>query len=241
MKKTNPIGINALTLRCLALILMLLDHLWGTVVPGNDWMNFAGRIAFPIFAFQIAEGYFHTRNFRNYCKRLLIFGLVSEIPFNLMIYSSPIFPFHQNVMFTLLLGLLAIRAIDQMKQQPTPKKAAVGILKLAGIWILSTITFPDYGTMGVINVVTFYLLRNIPCAKLAQFIAMVAIHWFGYEGRFIPITISGLYFEFPVQAFAILSLIPIWLYNGEKGPSNRYLQYGSYLFYPLHMLILYFL
>ena len=105
MNKTK-FGLNATHLRIFALTLMLLDHLWATVVPGNNWMTYLGRMAFPIFAFQTAQGYIHTRDFKAYCKRLVIFALISEIPFNLMLMSSPIFPFHQNVMLTLLLGLL---------------------------------------------------------------------------------------------------------------------------------------
>jgi hypothetical protein len=108
-------GLNATHLRILALTLMLLDHMWATVIPGNNWMTYVGRMAFPIFAFQTAQGYLHTHDFKAYCKRLLIFAAVSEIPFNLMMMSSPIFPFHQNVMLTLLLGLLACRAWDQRK------------------------------------------------------------------------------------------------------------------------------
>ena len=112
MNKTK-FGLTATHLRILALVLMLLDHLWATVVPGNNWMTYVGRMAFPIFAFQAAEGYHHTHDFKGYCKRLALFALVSEIPFNLMMMSYPIFPFHQNVMLTLLLGLLACRAWDR--------------------------------------------------------------------------------------------------------------------------------
>ena len=109
MRKKLPL--NATYLRLLALALMLLDHMWATIVPGNDWMTFIGRLAFPIFAFQIAEGYYHTSDFKRYAKRLLLFALISEIPFNLMMGSSVINPFHQNVMFTLLLGLLGITGL----------------------------------------------------------------------------------------------------------------------------------
>ena len=70
-------GLTATHLRILALGLMLLDHLWATVVPGNNWMTYVGRMAFPIFAFQAAEGYHHTHDFKGYCKRLAIFALVS--------------------------------------------------------------------------------------------------------------------------------------------------------------------
>ena len=79
MRKKLPL--NAMSLRLLALALMLLDHMWATIVPGNDWMTFIGRLAFPIFAFQIAEGYYHTSDFKRYAKRLLLFALMAVIMF----------------------------------------------------------------------------------------------------------------------------------------------------------------
>ena len=219
MNKTK-FGLTATHLRILALFLMLLDHLWATVVPGNNWMTYLGRMAFPIFAFQAAEGYHHTHDFKGYCKRLAIFALVSEIPFNLMIFSSPIFPFHQNVMLTLLLGLLACRAWDQRK---------LGWLAL--ICLAAVLTFPDYGVMGVLTVLMFHALRDW---KWAQLLMLIAINWFGFEGQ--QLVFGSI--KMPIQAFAILAFLPISLYHGEKGPGGKLLQYGSYLFYPLHMLIL---
>ena len=218
--KQKPFSLNATHLRILALFLMLLDHLWATVVPGNNWMTYVGRMAFPIFAFQAAQGYHHTHDFKGYCKRLAIFAAVSEIPFNLMIFSSPIFPFHQNVMLTLLLGLLACRAWDQRKWWK------VALLLLAGV-----VTFPDYGVMGVLTVLMFHVLRDW---KWAQLLMLIAINWFGFEGQHLLLGTM----EIPVQAFAILAFLPIALYNGEKGRGGKALQYGSYIFYPLHMLIL---
>lgn len=219
MNKTK-FGLTATHLRILALILMLLDHLWATVIPGNDWMTYLGRIAFPIFAFQTAEGYHYTHDFKGYCKRLVIFALISEIPFNLMIIGSPLFPFHQNVMLTLLLGLLACRAWDVRNW------GLLGLICLTGF-----LGFPDYGVLGVITVLLFHVFRG---RKSAQFLMLVLINWFGFEGQ--QFLIGS--FEIPVQSFAILAIIPIVLYNGEKGRGGKWLQYGSYVFYPLHMLIL---
>ena len=218
--KQKPFSLTAAHLRILALVLMLLDHLWATVVPGNDWMTYVGRMAFPIFAFQAAEGYHHTHDFKGYCKRLAIFALVSEIPFNLMISGSPIFPFHQNVMFTLLFGLLACRAYDRGKWLAT-----------FGWMVLGAFTLPDYGILGVATVLMFHVFREY---QWCQLLMLIAINWFGYEGQ--ELVVGAI--KVPVQAFAILAFLPIALYNGEKGRGGKALQYGSYVFYPLHMLIL---
>lgn len=229
MRKKLPL--NAMSLRLLALALMLTDHMWATVVPGNDWMTFIGRLAFPIFAFQIAEGYYHTSDFKRYAKRLLLFALISEVPFNLMMGSSVINPFHQNVMFTLLLGLLGIRAVDQARQGGSLWKS-LGILLL--VILAGAVGLVDYGYLGVLTVIAFGVLRGFRGEKLAQLLAMILLHGVLVEGR---VFILGS-FEVKEQILAVLALIPIWLYNGEKGHRNKALQYGCYVFYPAHMLIL---
>ena len=230
MKKKLPL--NALHLRLLALTLMLLDHLWATVVPGNDWMTFLGRMAFPIFAFQIAEGYYHTSNFKRYAGRLLVFALISEIPFNWMIGSSWLFPFYQNVIFTLLLGLLGIRAADRARKEGGWWKA---LLTAVLVTAAGEFAMVDYGAIGVLTVLSFGLLRRTRFEKVGQAAAMIVLHWVLAEGRILS---PWDLIEFPAQALAIAALVPIWLYNGEKGPRNKALQYGSYLFYPAHMALL---
>ncbi len=231
--------LNSDMLRIVAVILMLSDHIWATFMSFGDWMTYIGRMAFPIFAFQIAEGYTHTRNFRKYVLRLFIFALISEIPFNLF-YSSRFFnPYHQNVLFTFLLGLAAIRILDSLFKDFTLKRALTSAGLLLLVIVASVIGFADYGFLGMLTVVMFYISKRLPLTPLFQLIGMVAINVFFYEGQFIPIEIFGKVLELPIQSFAVFALIPIWLYNGRKGSSSKIMQYGFYAFYPLHMLILY--
>ncbi len=232
-------GLTANILRTIAVILMLSDHIWATAMSFGNWMTYIGRMAFPIFAFQIAEGFVHTSNFKKYALRLLGFAVVTEIPFNLF-YSSRWFnPYHQNVLFTLLLGLLAISVIDKARKNLTVKTVALSLLWLVLICVASVLGFVDYGFSGMIMVVIFYLLRDFPFAWLAQLVAMVLINIVFFEGQVVPVEVLGKVFEIPTQGFAVFALIPIWLYGGKKGRSSKIMQYGFYAFYPVHMLVLY--
>ncbi len=232
-------GLTANMLRTVAVVLMFSDHIWATAMSFGNWMTYIGRIAFPIFAFQIAQGFIHTSNFKKYALRLLGFAVITEIPFNLF-YSSRWFnPYHQNVLFTLLLGLLAISVIDKVKKNHTAKNVALSVLWLVLICLASVIGFVDYGFLGMITVVMFYLLRDFSFAWLAQLIAMVLINIVFFEGQVVPVEVLGRVFEIPTQGFAVFALIPIWFYGGRKGRSSKIMQYGFYAFYPVHMLVLY--
>lgn len=239
MKTTKLKIINRDVLKLMAMLFMLLDHMWATIIPGNQWMTFVGRMAFPIFAFQIAEGFFYTSDFKKYAKRLLIFAFISEIPFNLFYNSSIIYPFHQNVLFTLLLGLVAIRYLDRFIREKTAKNAVLAVLVLLAANTAAAIGFTDYGAMGVMTVVVFYLFKDRPYSWLFQLISLFLLNVYFFNGMFIPLEIFGKVYEFQTQGFAILSLIPIHLYNGKKGRGGNVLKYGMYIFYPLHLFILY--
>ena len=80
--------LDANMLRALACALMLCDHMWATIVPGNEWMTWLGRLAFPIFAFQIAEGFFHTSNFRNYAATAFRTGLRDSVRSGLRLHHT---------------------------------------------------------------------------------------------------------------------------------------------------------
>ena len=118
MEHTKTKGcLDSLTLKLLAMALMLCDHLWATVLPGVMWLTAVGRIAFPIFAFQVAEGFQRTHDRKKYLLRMLVFALISEIPFNSLYYSSPVFPFHQNVMFTFFIALLLMLGLEKVRSK----------------------------------------------------------------------------------------------------------------------------
>lgn len=232
-------GLTSTMLRSLAVIFMLCDHMWATVIPGNNWLTHIGRMAFPIFAFQISEGFIHTSNLKKYILRLLGFALISEIPFNLFYGGNWFYPYHQNVMFTLLLGLLAISLIDKARKDKTAKTIIKNALLLIPICLGAYIGFPDYGFWGFLTVVMFYLFRNFPFAWLLQLIAMLLINLILFEGQTVLVELFGKTFEIATQGYAVFALIPIWLYGGKKGRSGKVAQYGFYAFYPIHMLILY--
>lgn len=231
-------GINSNLLRLSAVVCMLLDHSRAALVDGNMWMNYLGRLAFPIFAFQIAEGFLHTSDLKKYMLRLLGFALISEIPFNIFCSSEIFFPNYQNVLFTFVLSVTALKLLDLVKKEPTLFKIAGAGIGVTVIVFLAQVLKVDYGGAGVVVVVAFYLFRNFPFAFIAQFITLFIVFIFFYPGRPVFFEINDVIFKIPVQTFSLFSLVPIWLYNGKRGKGGKLLQYSFYGFYPAHIALL---
>ena len=231
--------INSNTLKILAMIFMLVDHMWGTIIPENNWMTMIGRLSFPIFAFLIVEGFTHTSDLKKYLKRLFIFALLSEIPFNLAFTDSIFYPFHQNVMFTLLLGVLCISEIEKIKNNKNLKTGIFSALKIALYLSFAMFGFVDYGVIGIFVIIAFYIFKDFKLAWLGQLISLIMIFIVWFEGQMILVNIFSIECEFPIQGIGVLSLIFIWLYNGERGVKNKFIQYAFYAFYPVHLLVLY--
>lgn len=239
MNKKNSLRcLNSLSLKLLAMALMLCDHLWATVIPGNNWLTAVGRLAFPIFAYQVAEGFFLTHDRKKYLGRMFIFALISEIPFDLLYYSSVVFPFHQNVMFTFCLAILLMMAMEKAKGNGPVVFALVSLLCVAAGLVAGQLTMVDYYGSGVVTVLVFYLCRGRTWGRLGQLAGLVWLNCYLLGGMLIPVTLLGHTIEISEQGLAVLALIPIWLYNGKQGPHSRAIQYACYAFYPAHMLVL---
>lgn len=232
--------ISAATLHILAMALMLMDHLWATLLPAQDWLTCAGRLAFPIFAFMAVEGYFHTHSFQKYALRMLLFAVLSEVPFDLMYGGTCFYPVHQNVIWTLLLGLLGIRLMEAVRQKGKRwLYLLVSILIVIAGAALGTLGMVDYYGAGVLTVLIFYFFRGRKWwCLLGQ---ALTLYWINVEllgGLMYPIRLFGMEFELCQQGLALLALVPIWLYRGRQGCHSKPFQYACYAFYPVHMLLL---
>ena len=171
----QKIGLSSFALKMIAILTMTIDHMGFILFPQALWMRGIGRLAFPIFCFTLTEGFSHTHDLKRYIQRMLVVGLLSEIPFNLA-ESGQIFSIeHQNVFFTLLIGLIMLHYC--VKSSGNALKAEVVIV---GGW--------------------------------------------------------NFLFGIPIQYAGIFAILPIALYNGKKGRSTGYF---FYLYYPVHLLILY--
>lgn len=214
------------TIACLA---MLLDHIAGymprTFMNMNETlfmlgdhvinlhviMRAIGRIAFPIFAFLITEGFEHTRDRKRYGLNLLAFALISEIPWNL-VHSGTLFYYKQNVFFNLFLGYTGLCAIEYFKGNR--KSMAISLVLLL---ITSYILKADFGVFGFGYILLLYLIKS-------QKILMAIISCCVLPSRLI----GGMAF------------IPILMYNGERGFAKaRWTKYAFYLFYPLHLFLIF--
>lgn len=205
---------------------MLIDHIGAILFPQVFILRVIGRIAFPIFAFIIVEGFFHTRDIKKYLIRLGIFALVSEIPFDLAFHMK-LFDFeYQNIFFTLFFGLLVIYLYETFKV----KNPMLGTICMIGIAVLNEVIRADYGIFGVLLIFIFYRYRGY---KSIIFIWILMINvamslLYSYSiNEITPLT--------TIQIYEVLSLIFIFNYNGKKGLKLKYL---FYIFYPAHLLIL---
>ena len=193
---------------------MFLDH-YHYVIGGSEILNVAGRIAFPIFAFTLSEGYVHTRSLKKYLLRLFIFAVSIQMPSVLLGYNYPM-----NIFFTLFLGLLSIYIFSLKKISIILKIILIGF-----ILFFSQKFKLDYGMYGILLIMNFSIFRNDKFKILMNFLVLNVFNAIFPEVFDLPDT----------QCFSLISLVFIFMYNGEKGRSMKYF---FYLFYPIHFFIL---
>lgn len=243
---------SALTLRIIACAAMLLDHIG--YICGDTFLRIVGRIAFPIFVYLIYNGFLHTSSRFRYALRLAAFALISQIPFSLFAYGAVRFS-HGNVMMTLLLGLLSIWSLDILRKKPFfCWFAPLPTLIICGLYYLGILS-SDYGIRGVLLAVVFYCFDGKSLTKrvLTTLGMLFSVFFFYILGWGISLlkwvlgndiiipTMSRWQF---LQIFSLGALIFIFMYNGKKGnyprgrTASKLVQYGFYVFYPLHQLIL---
>lgn len=184
-----------------------------------NFLRGVGRLAFPIYCFMIIEGFIHTRNRLRYFLRLLLFGFISEIPFDFGLYERIYYPKHQNVMFELALGLLMIWVWDELEHNEHLLKLNNGIRLMiqgasaAAFLITAQKLHLDYGFKGLALIMTLYLLRFDRVTQCTAGALNIGI-W-----------------EWP----AVFSFPILCLYNGTRGKQIKYL---FYVIYPAHLLLL---
>ncbi len=226
--------LNGNQLKLIAVISMLIDHVAFTLYPfvfmGNpageflyDVMRGIGRIAFPVYAFMLAEGFFHTRSWTKYALRMFICALISEIPYNYMIGGSWQFAAAQNIFWTLLLGICMMRLWQLLLvRYPGTIGRQMQLVILVICCMLAWIFRMDYDYRGI-------MLIGLLCwfyGDLKHQCLFGAVWMIGTVG------LSGYWMCFGYIAAFLL----IFCYSGEKGRWNgKAFFYG---FYPVHLVIL---
>lgn len=246
-KGSGKFSLTASQIKLYACFIMLIDHVGNFILKpfleanmgnlgydairglniGYNVCRSIGRMAFPIFCFFLIEGFFHTRSRVKYLCRLLIFALISEIPFNLANTGSVFSLKYQNVLFTLAIGLTVLIFIDMIRNASLNQyvEALLIMLLTASGAYLAHVCKTDYEFKGVLVIVALYFIYPLYQTFRFSFVLsgglLFSWEWFNNVTRF-P---------------ASLSLIPIYFYNGERG---RGIKYFFYFFYPLHLLLIYF-
>ena len=232
-------------LKIIGIISMLSDHIGDAIIGHFSNFNLIGRIAFPIFAFQAVQGYLHTRDFKKYMQRLFIFALISQFPFTLFL-STFTKTIYLNIFFTFMLGLLALFLYDKCKNK------LIGVMAVIICSVVGELIKVDYGAFGILLIFNFYFFeaefeklcnfqsvklfnKNILCKKYLMSITTIILCFAKYLQNIIKTPMLKTHY-LKCGLFTSLSLIFILAYNQKQGAKLKYL---FYIFYPLHLLILY--
>lgn len=197
-------------LKLMALLFMLIDHIGYIFYPNSIVFSIIGRLALPIFAWELASGFKRTKNLKLYIIRILILGITSQFFYDLLFYNG-----YLNICFTFFISLIMIKIIVSEKHY-LKKIIAVGIL----IYFAYGLNI-EYGLYGLAIVLSFYFIENKILLILIQL--MLAIT-----------SIKFMHYHF-IQVFSNISIILIILLKKYNFKCNKILTYG---FYPIHIIFL---
>ena len=224
-------ALSANTLKLIAVLAMAAAHCTTLFLPPHGPLSFtlhaAGQLAAPIMCFFIAEGFQHTSNFRRYLGRLLLAALLSHVPYTLCFNFHPLRVWTAtSIMWSLFLGLLTL-ALWQRTQHLS--------LRLLGTAACALLAFSaNWNYIAVLWILTFGLFRNRPRRRWIAFSAVSLLFFLQY---FLHGSLTSLW----LRPFVLLAIPVLQLYSGALGRRSRALQWGYYLFYPAHFIILYIL
>ena len=241
-------GISQEGLKLIACLTMLIDHIgYEIIYPVYAGVSAAsaadlpevrmlyriyllcrciGRMAFPIFAFLLVEGIHHTKDRKKYALRLAIGAVLAEIPYDLVVSGSISGP-EQSVMATLLLGFLAVHYMGKCRILAWKPVVLLPFVILAEVFRV------DYGWAGILLIALFELSREMYSPNLVRTGGMIVL--FHYMSSYV-FQLGG--FSIPMQVLGALSMLFIANYDGRKRTHSKAVQWGFYLFYPAHLLIL---
>ena len=222
---------SSFLLMSIACFTMLLCHIPFVYPQYSVPLIYIGKISFPLYAFLISEGYVHTRNFSKYLTRLIVFGVISQIPAYLLFVGKSFNGLYLNIFFTLALGLLGIRIYDKIKS----KYISIPLIILLAV-IAELLKF-DYGAFGVLMIVCFYVFkRNKLNMVLSQMFLMFILYM--KKMSYYTFSLFNLQYILFQLLFSVITLAIILTYNGKKGKSSGKIKLMFYFFYPVHLIIL---
>lgn len=254
----QPAGLSLFTLKLIVMAAMLCDHIGALFFPDLLVLHCIGRLAFPVYCFLIANGFFHTHSKSVYLARLIGLACLSQIPFTLMqiresdqplsyLLRHPDYVFATlNTLFVLSLGLIALLCLDRLRQWHKTGGHLLGLCVAGGVTCLSYYIHCEFCFLGVPLIVAYYeaalFRRSRLCSgpiigALAQIILSTAA-----LGLYVllRLTISRQAVEITLiyGTCQFCALLLVFLYNGTKGKQSQAVKYCFYLFYPAHILAL---
>lgn len=232
-KSKKRLSLTSNQLKIIAITVMFFDHLAAVFVPIKSPLSVAtllripGRLAAPIMCFTVAEGYHKTSNLKRYMARLFVFALISHFPYSLC-FDASFSPLKcTSVMWSLFLGLVALAAV---KSEQLNKYLKLPVFALCCLLSVTA----NWNYVAVIWIVIFGIFHG-DFKKQAMGFCISAFLFL-----LVPTYLSsGFLHVYQVGVFLAVPLL--WLYGGRLGKKSRVLSRFFYLFYPLHLLIIYLL